>query len=261
MATPVTVELEGEPTWSRSRIVGHYGAAPDKQNSTTEGRVPYAWVFYREMRAARGSAYRTVYDGEKTGLVHAENAAVARSEAARWRSGDKLSNNALPLTSDERLGSWVEILDVDVLPSDTVHDIRLRCAAKYQAGIGCSMRVVDEAVATLLGAAFVRSWRYEGADLDSPPYSTFPVLSPYTPGPVAYSLGFQAWLSARCHYLVEAQQPDTMTRQTFLELMNVHLFALLDRMLPVWATFDWSVSVSSTGFLVDLSEMDFDGMA
>jgi len=260
MATQVTTKLEGQPTWSRSRVLGHYGAAPDKMNSQTEARVPYAWVFYRELRAARGSAYRTVYDGEKTGLVHSENLALSRSEAARWRSADKIANNSLPVTSDERLFSWQQILGVEVSPTDTRHDIRLRCAAKYRANTGCSIRAVDEAVAQLLGDLFVRCWRYDGTDLDTPPSPTFPTYSPYTTGPVAYSLGGTAWLSARCHLLVEVQRPPTMSLQTFLERTNVQLFELLDALLPAWATFDWSTNVTGSGFLLDISSLDFDGM-
>ena len=260
MTTDVTTKLEGSPTWSRARSLGHYGAVADKTNSQTEARVPYAWVFYREMRAARGSAYRTVYSGQKTGFVHSENVALARSEAARWRAADKLANNSLPVTSDERLPAWREILDVDQSPDDTMHDVRLRCASRYRAGTGCSERAVDEAIETLLGDVFVRCWRFDGSDLANPPYVTYPLFSPYTTGPGIYNLGSTAWLSFRCHLLVEVQKPPTMTQQAFLELMNVHLFSLLDRLLPVWATFDWATNVSTTGFLLDISDMDFDGL-
>lgn len=258
MAGDVTVTLEGLPSWSRERRIGHYGGALDKENSTTEGRVPYAWVFYRELRAGRGSAYRTVYEGTTQGLVHAENLAASRSEAARWRAADKLSNNALPLTSDERLGSWMEILAVETYPGDTMHDIRLRCAAKYQAATGCSERVVDEAVQGLLGAVYVRSWRFDGVDLATPPSPTYwPTINP---GPATYSLGGGAWFSARSHFIVEVQQPAGMSLSTYQELLNVHLFALLDRLVPAWATFDWAMGLSGGGFFLDISDLDFYGM-
>jgi hypothetical protein len=275
MASDVTVMLEGDPSWSRVRNIGHYGGALDKANSETEGRVPYAWAFYRELRAARGSAYRTVYEGTTQGLVHAENLAAARSEAARWRASDKLANNALPLTSDERLGSWVETLGVETYPGDTIHDLRLRCAAKYQAGLGPTARVVDDAVQQLLGAAFVRTWRNAGTpvldafgfygaegttitDLASPPTPTFwPTINP---GPAAFDLGGGTWLSSRSFYIVEVQQPDNMPLTTYLELLNVHLFNLLDRILPAWASFGWAEGLSAGGFVLDLSDLDFDGM-
>jgi hypothetical protein len=258
MTSDVTVALEGNPTWSRDRRIGHYGGALDKTNSLTEGRVPYAWIFYRELRAGRGSAYRTAYEGMVTGLVHAENAAIARSEAARWRAGDKLENNALPLTSDETLGSWLQILNVHTFPGDTIHEIRLRCASKYQALAGASARVIDESVEALLGPSFVRTWRITGTDLATPPTPTFwPVINP---GPAAYSLGGGAWLSSRSFYTAEVVKLSTMSTQTFLELMNVHLFQLLDRSVPAWASFDWAIGLSSGGFLLDISDLDFYGM-
>lgn len=256
----VTVTLEGDPSWSRQRSIGHYGGATDKANSVTEGRVPYAWVFYRELRGARGSAYRTVYEGGVTGLVHAENLAAARSETARWRCADKIQNNALPSTSDELLGNWLSILNVDKYPGDTMQDIRLRCAAKYELSVGPIMRFVDEATEKLLGdAVYVRSWRFKGTTLASPPTPTFwPVINP---GPADYSLGGGAWLSSRGHYLVEVEQPQGMTNQQFLLLTNTHLFKLLDDLLPAWATFDWAKDLSSGGFTLDISDLDFGGLA
>lgn len=254
----VTVVLEGLPTWSRERRIGHYGGALDKLDSSTEGRQPYAWAFYREFRAARGSAYRTVYEGTKSGLVHSENIASARSEAARWRSADKLANNALPLTSDERLSSWTQILAVETYPDDTRHDLRLRCAAKYQAAVGPIARLVDESVERLLDTTFVRTWRLEGTDLATPPTPTFwPGINP---GPAAYSLGGGAWLSARSHFVVEVEQPAGMNTSQFLQLMNVHLFRLLDQTLPAWATFNWATGITGGGFFLDISKLDFTGL-
>lgn len=259
MASDVTVKLEGQPTWSRRRSIGHYGAALDKQNSQTEGRVPYAWVFYREFRGARGSAYRSVYEGIKEGFVHAENLALSRSEAARWRCADKIKNNAIPLTSDELLGNWLEVLAVKTDPNDTVQDIRIRCAAKYKASIGPLARYVDDSVSDLLGDAYVRSWRFRGTDLVTPPTPTYPEYSPYNAGPSAYWLSTYAWLSTRAHYLVEVQKDPNMTMADFLLLVNVRLFDLLDPLLPAWATFDWSTNVGDN-FQLDLSDLDFDGL-
>lgn len=258
MASDVTVVLEGAPSWSRQRSIGHYGAARDKMNSATEGRTPYAWAFYRELRAGRGSAYRTVYEGATKGLVHAENAAISRSEAARWRASDKIANNALPATADETLERWLETLAVNSYPGDTRQDIRQRCSAKFHSALGPTMRVVDDAVAQLLGDVFVRSWRCDGVNLTAPPTPTF--WPGVNPGPAAYSLGNGAWLSARAFYVVEVQQPVGMSSLQFLKLLNVHLFQLLDQTLPVWATFNWAIGLSQNGFLLDISELDFSGM-
>lgn len=259
MASDVTVQLEGQPTWSRYRSIGHYGGALDKENSSTEGRIPYAWVFYRELRGGRGSAYRTVYEGTKTGLVHAENVAMARSEAGRWRTANRLQNNCVPVTSDETLDTWLEILKVKIQPEDTIQDIRLRCATKYEAGIGPTARFVDDSVDRLLGDTFVRSWRLRGSDLATPPTPTYPIYTPmYDAGPAAYWLTTYAWVSSRAHYIVEVQQDPNMLLADFLTLVNVHLFDLLDPMLPAWATFNWATNIQD-GFSLDVSDLDFDG--
>jgi hypothetical protein len=51
-----------------------------------------------------------------------------------------------------------------------------------------------------------------------------------------------------------------MNLAQFLELVNVHLYQLLDRMLPAWATFDWAMDLSDDGFSLDLDDLDFKGM-
>jgi hypothetical protein len=233
--------------------LGEYGAAQDKTNSKTEGGVPYAWVFYLEMRGARGSAYSQ----DTSGLVHAENLAIARSEQARWRAADKVLFNAVPLTSDERLELWREKLGVEQFPEDSRHDLRLRCATKYKAALGPTETNVDQACADLLGSAFVRNWRSVGVDLATPPSITY--WPGVNPGPAAFSLGGGAWLSERSHLTVEVQRPSTMSLADFLTLMNVHLFHLLDRLLPMWSTFNWAIGVED-GFLLDISQLDFTGM-
>jgi hypothetical protein len=270
----VTVELEGNPSWSRDRDIGHYGAALDKQNSKTEGRTPYAWVFYLEYRGARGSGYAG-WDGTKTSLVHAENLALARSQAGRWRAADRLRFNALPLTSDEALDGWIERLAVERYEEDTRHDVRQRCGAKYAASAGNARATVDDALMRLLGKAdettlrggkFVRCWRQQGSDLANPPTRTYwPVINP---GPAINSLGGGTWFSDRARLTVEVT-PDgmftvlsdgsTTPNAKFLKIMNVHLFRLLDRMLPIWSEFDWCLTPSD-GFLLDIDQMDYCGM-
>ena len=89
MAVVVSITLEGKPTWSRERRLGHYGGALDKKNCQAE-ETPYAWIWYRELKAQRSSAFST----ESVGLVHVENLAIARSEAARTRAAEKIYTNA-----------------------------------------------------------------------------------------------------------------------------------------------------------------------
>lgn len=243
----------GPPPWSKIRRREHYGAAEDKEDSRTEGARPYAAIFYAEIQAMRGSAYRT----ERTGLVHAETLALARSEAARLRFTERIENGALPGTSHERLGYWVRVLGVDVLDTDTDHDVRLRCAAKYRLSQGPTRQAIEEACQSLLGRAFVRLWTQVGTDLATPPTQTYwPTANP---GPASHDLGGGAWLSERAHLVVEVTQPADMTETEFLAMLNVHLYRLLDDTMPAWATFGWAINVAG-GFLLDISKMDWTGI-
>ena len=247
----MVTELEGSAPWTRKRRLGHYGAAPDKRNTTAEA-TPYAYGWYRELQAMRGSAFSS----EMSGLYHAENLAVARVYAGLSRAADKLRNNSTPHTSAERLGYWLQLLGVGVYPDDTLHDIRRRCAAHYQAANGPTEPNVDQAVEALLGDRWVRNWRQRGSDLANPPTQTFwPNINN---GPNNYSLGGGTWLSERAHLVVEVQQLDNETTAEFLRAMNVDLFGLLDNMLDSHATFNWALDVQ-TGFVLDVSQLDFTG--
>jgi hypothetical protein len=249
LGTHTTCDPAGRPPWVRDRTIADYGGALDKEATATE-TVPYAWIWYSELRAMRGSAYRQ----ESAGLVHAENIAIARSEAARTRAAEKLVANSQPSTAGERLGYWATVLQPSHKPTDSEAAVRARCAALYKAGIGPTIAQTDEACSELLGDAFVRTWRSEGTDLANPPQQTYwPTANP---GGSGYDLGGGAWFSERCHLIVEVEQPDEMARADYDELITVHLFQLLDRMLPAWATFDWGEDVAD-GFTLDLSELDW----
>jgi hypothetical protein len=239
-------------TWERKRTIGHYGGGLDKTDCVTEA-VPYAHTWYRELVNMRGSAY----SGKTSGLVHAENLAIARSEQARTRASERYTANMLPGSADEKLPYWVKVLGVVSGPNDDDYLVRARCAAHYRAGVGPTIANEDEAIAALLGPAFVRCWRQEGADLATPPPITYwPVIAP---GPADHSLGGGCWLSERSHLVIEVVQPASMTTADFLRLMNVDQYRLLDTMLPAWATFNWAIGVT-TGFVLDVDELDFHGM-
>jgi len=249
----VSTLLEGLPIWGRSVRLAEYGGSLDKINDSTENPRSYAAVWYDELRSMRGSAYSR----DMSGLVHAENLAIARSEQARTRAADKLTNNQNPRTSAERLGYWIEVQRVTVRQTDTLDSIRLRCAAKYLLASGPTQQNEDDAISDLLGDALVQVYRQEGVDLATPPLQTF--WPGVNPGPAAYDLGGGTWLSERAHLVVSVQVPDGMATSDFLELMNVHLFDLLDAMLPAWATFNWAIGVAD-GFVLDVSQLDFNGM-
>jgi hypothetical protein len=243
----------GLPPWSRQASIGDCDGAIDKRSSSTEGVTPYAYSVYQELRAMRGSAYT-----QKPGtLVHVENLAIARMHAAVClRAPEKIRANANPGRSDEKLDYWVDVLGVPVRDSDQRWQIRERCAAHYKAAKGPTLANVTEAVSDLLGDAFIEIQQMTGADLANPPTQTFwPGINP---GPPSYDLGGGAWLSERCRLIIVVEQPDGMSNDDFLQLMNVQLFELLDPMLPCWTGWEWVVE--SDGFFLDLSSLDLEGL-
>jgi hypothetical protein len=248
---PVTVEV-----WSpESRRPAHYGGSADKRPSSREGFVPYAWGWYRHYQAAMGSAYTK----DTTGLVHAENLADARRQAAKMRAAERLEKNSIPTTSDERLAYWATVMRVPFVADDLTEDVRAAVSAKAQLAAVQNKTALDAALTTLLGDAFVQTNLTEGSDLDNPPdYTFWPTVNPGDP---ASDLGRGTWLSSRCMLSVEVQTdtpPPTAPPLAFLRLVFGAVPALLDEALPSYAT--WSVAVvdHTNGFQLDLSRMDLD---
>lgn len=251
---PVTLVLKGgapdHTAYGVDAEIGEYGGSDDKHDCRTEV-IPHAWSWYRFYQDARGSAYSR----NRGTLVHAETVALARHEASLTRASERRRCNALALTADERLEWHAEVLAVK-RADEPRWKLRKTCAARDRAALGSATLTVDNALAMLLGAAYVRSWRQTGVDLDTPPTQTYwPTANP---GTVNYDMGNGAWFSERQHLVVEVQRPAGMTQRDFLYLMNVQLYDMLDRMLPAWATFNWAMNVVA-GFALDTSFMDFDG--
>lgn len=242
----------GKPAWSRDASIGDYGGSLDKRASETEGETPYAYAMYRDIQSQRGSAYTTEADT----MVHVETLALARTLGYTFfRHPEKARANATPARSDERLEYWVAVLGIPVRATDQRWQIRERAAAHYQATKGPTLANVIEAVSALLGDAYVSIETSVGTDIATPPTLTnWPVVNP---GPASYSLGAGAWLSERCHLTVIVDQPAGMSDGDFNNLIQVQMFALLDRMLPAWATFGWA---TSEGFLLDISQLDYAGL-
>lgn len=247
------MKLEGHPPWSRQRRIGHYGGAPDKKDSYTEGAEPHAHRWYIEFQAMGGTAYSKDSDT----LVHCERLAMARGEAAKTRSIEKLVANSVPVTSAEKLDYWVEVFSITVHPEDTKHDIRLRCAAHDRLSKGNDRLRVEEAIEELLGETYVRCWWQVDDDLTSPPSPTFwPVINP---GPTDYDLGGGTWLSSRSNLVIETTRPAGWTLREYRELLDVHLFRMLTWLLPSSMTFNWAEDLS-VGFTLDVSQLDFVGL-
>lgn len=249
MTTPT-----GYPAWSRDAAIGDYGGEPTKRASETEGDAPYAWFCYRELQAMRGSAYSQRVGGT---LVHAENLATARLMAWwGWRMPESLRANNQPGSADDGLDYWVNVLGVPVRSTDRKWQIRQRCDVHNRAIISVNLNALQEACASLLGDVYVDSFFSYGSSLSSPPVITFwPGVSP---GPTAYSLGGGAWISERSRFTVVTQIPPGMSLGEYRQRADVQLFQLLNRMLPAYCTFGWTVG--SDGFYLDTSPLDLTGL-
>ena len=246
-----TATPHGLPAWSRTATIADYDGATDKADSLSEGSRPYAASFYIELRDnLRGSAFTNAAGT----LVHVENVAIARLMAALVRAGDKVRNNSLPATADEKLQDWIEILNVITRAQDTQQAKRETCSAQYRAAPGPTRQVVDDAAAELLGDLFVKVHRFTGADLDNPPTPTY--WDAGVPGPAAYDLGGGTWLSARSHLVVEVTDPGGVSLADYYYLVDAQLFRLLNRILPIYVTADWAVNVDD-GFDLDVDKLDF----
>lgn len=248
-----TIAPTGQPLWSRDRQVGDYGGHLAKEASATEGETPYAWHHYREMQSMRGSAFTT----KTNTLVDCENLAIARMQSAfASRLPEKIRANSTPGRSDEKLDYWVKVLAIPVRAGDRRWHIRELCAIHYRAARGPTLTVVMEALAELLPDVFVTIHTSVGTNLATPPDQTFwPLVNP---GPAAYDLGGGAWLADRAYINIEVQQPAGMLIADFLQLMDVQMFTLLDRMLPAWVGWTWTVG--SDGFFLDISPLDLTGL-
>lgn len=239
--------------WDRSRRIGHYDGATDKTNATRE-TVPYAWLWYNEYTGAMGSGFTKA----TSGLVHAMKLALSRMECAVQRGAEKMNANSHPDSCDDLLGEWVSILKVRIRGDETRHEVRQRCAAKFKAVLGNSPSNIDEVVSSLLGAYFQANLRTTGASLAVPPPTTaWPGISPGGP---AYDLGGGTWYSERSHLTVSVSGPSDINDAAFRELFNVELYNELDRDLPAWMTFNGAINASTTGFLLDISHLDFTGL-
>lgn len=248
----VTITPNGKPPWTRECNIGDYGGDPNKENSLSEGDRPYAAVLVKELQGMRGSAYTTLPNT----LVHCENLALARLFAwLYFRMPEKVAANSKPGRSDEKLGYWVDVLNISTRPDEPKWSIRKKCAAKYTAAKGPTYQTIRDALIELLGDFFTELHTLYGTLASAPPTITY--WPGVNPGPASHDLGGGAWLSERCHLWVELRMPADSELPRFYQLVNVDMFQLLDTMLPAWATFAWS---TSDGFLLDISRLDFDGM-
>lgn len=254
----VTLTLTGrfEP-----RRIGHYGAALDKKDTVTE-QVPFAYWYYRELQAGRGSAFQRRTDNL---YVHGENFAIARACAFQHRQSEALSANSTARTAFARLPRYQRDFALPYREGETTQELRQRAAAFEEAPRRNDRAIIEGQLETLLGRLLVKVWWFDQSTaLSASPTPTF--WPGVNPGPTAYDLGGGAWMSARAHVVVEVLPPSDVELRRYLELLNGDMFRLLSDRLPDDMTFDWSVGLSAEdgqagdGFLLDISDMDFVGM-
>ncbi len=246
--TPYKISIVVYGNWGSNRNIGDYGGDLYKTDNSSESFEPYAAQWYREIHAVRGSAYTT----SPYSIVDAENVAASRFMSGVFsRTPEKYSANASPAHATERLNYWVELLGVTKQSDEPDWLVRNRCAAHLKSAAGATIGNVTSSVSDLLGNAFVDLDTYYGTDLDNPPTPTF------WPGGLsdggAFSIGGYTWLSRRAHIRISVVEPPGMTRTEFLNLMNVQMYQLLDRMLPAWVTWNWSVG--DDGFIIGVDQI------
>ncbi len=251
--TPYRITIVVYGNWGEQRQIGDYGGDLNKVDNTSEAVVPYAAQWYEEIHANRGSAYSQ----KPYSIVDAENIAMARFLSGVFsRTPEKYSANATPAHSTERLDYWVNVLGIPRKDTDQDWLLRQRATAHYKAALGPTIGNLRNSLTELLGSAFIDIHTYYGTDLDNPPTPTFWNDGPNDGG--AYSIGGHTWFSRRSHIRIEVVEPPGMTRADFLQLMNVQLYQLLDRMLPAWVTWNWSVG--SDGFMIGVDQIGIDGI-
>jgi hypothetical protein len=229
-----------------------YGGDRDKRDCVTE-RVPYAFTWYQEIGGMFGSAFSQ----ERSGYVHALKLAMARMHAAESRDAERFSCNAMPTLAGDMSAAWCETLDIPFSDSVSGAMRRALLATRLAAAQGPSPDAVDAAVSALLGDNLVEVHRFTFNDLDDPPY---PTRWPYgTPGAAGSDIGGGAWYSERCHVFIEVIPPNTNDWAGYRELLDVHLFRLLDTILPAHATFDYG-SYTGGGFIIGVSLIGVDAL-
>lgn len=250
MTTGITTVPHGRPAWSRTARIGYYDGATDKEDTRTE-QIPYAWIWYQEETGALGTAFTDSMSGD----IHSRKLAVARLLCALQRGAEKINANSVPLTADDFLGEWVQLLGLRLKGTESRQEIRQRAAAKFAATKGGTRPNIDAMCEALLGPVFVECIRFQGATLATEPPGTRWIGG--TPGLPADNLGGGAWISERSHLVVSVTQPTSVTDADFFQLVNVEFFNELDRGLPAWMTFNWSVGGY---FILDVSHLDFHGL-
>lgn len=197
------------------------------------------------LKQEMGSAYTK----EDRSLVGARNIALARALGQMWMLAQKIPNNAVPKTATDNLLEWAERLGVPVRPTDTEAMIRQACVAKYKLPAGATRENIQSSLSELLRTALLSITEFKSNTLASTTTETF--WNAFNPGPPGLALDSEgAWISNRCHIVVSVQQPNNITFDQLLYLVNVQMAGLLDTLLPAYCTWEWNLGPYGSGFIL-----------
>lgn len=237
---------------TRKSYAGEYGADPNKLNSWTEGDIPYAWQWYREIVSAMGSAY----DNSEGSLVTFERRAQARMFAYVQRCAELYAAQQQPGQSDAILGRWASIMALPQGQPDW--QVRAKVAARFALISGARDEQLTAAVRQVLGAAFVGFVRYPGT-LDDPPFPTY--WPEVNPGPPELNLEGGTWLTHRCHLVVALSDTTGFLIAERGGQITRDLADILDGSLPAVVDWNWGVGADvDTGFIAGTSRAGIDSL-
>lgn len=201
-------------------------------------------VYLEILKQQMGSAYTK----ENASLVGVRNLAFARALGQLYLLAKKIPNNAIPRTSTDSLLDWANRLGVPVRPEDSESSIRRACIAKYKLPVGATRQNIQDSLSELLRTALLSITEFKSETLSSTSSETF--WNYFNPGPPGLALDSEgAWISNRCHIVVNVQQPNNITFDELLYLVNVQMSGLLDILLPAYCTWDWNLGEQG-GFIL-----------
>lgn len=229
------------------------------------GSKPLAAQWIEFLRAGLGNAFTQ----NNNSIVGAETITLSRLLANISASSEKLETNFIPGTSSDALFQWAKRLGVTIRSDSTQEDIRAACAAKYRSPSGATRGNINESISALLGDSLVKVFRYYGDET-----SLYPeVANSFWFGGTTFvddgNLALDSdgvFCSPISTILVVVStignlNADGTTKKSFLTLMNIHLYDLLDGFLPSWVNWDWVYTDPANGFELDINNLDATAIA
>lgn len=221
---------------------GFYGFSADREDSSDEESTSYVEIHYNSITAGIGNAFTNKIESN----VSVRKLSLARQLAADTRIANRLGYNNLPLTADENLEYWANLLDVKVdFEKQSRHTIRKILAAKYAIVKGNDKLNLDQSLTRLLGDRFVRVIYRENNDLSL--YVTPTFVGNIGVPEIRKLTANGAYTSARSFVSIQIKDLATLD-----ELLKKELEEFLNSTLPVWNTYELVNDNSGNFFTLDV---------